>query len=140
MNPLTDRCATPKPVRGSSLVAARMRRSERVSVEQAVMRQAVRLDGDKCRFPGCRHRSRKLPIDPCHARHRGMGGNPKGDRTTLETVIALCRFDHGRYDAGQLDIEPMDESRGFRGRCVWYERNEETGQMVHVATDPEVRL
>ena len=125
-----------KPVRGTALLAKRKRSADRVSAEQAIMREAKRLDGFRCRNPRCENRSKKLPIDPCHKResHRGIGGNPKGDRTTLETVISLDRVCHGLYDAGLLDIEPLT-AKGFRGPCSWYQRDPETGRSIHIATE-----
>lgn len=131
-----ERTAKPRQPKGSALLAARQRRHERVAAEQAIMREAVRLDGKKCRNPRCQTRSKRIPVDPCHLRHRGMGGNPTGDRTTIETVIALCRVCHGLYDSTVLDIEPLTP-RGLRGACAWYLTDPETGERKHIATEKE---
>lgn len=130
------RNAPPKPAKGSYLTEARMRRAKRVAAEQREMRQAKRRDGDKCRVPRCAYRSLKLPIDPCHFIHRGMGGNPKGDRTTRETVISLCRMHHGAYDRGDLEIEPLT-SDGADKACAFYHRTE-AGRMECVGVEQRI--
>jgi hypothetical protein len=58
-----------------------------------------------------------------------MGGNPAGDRTTLETIISLCRRHHHLYDHFQLDIEQLEPAKGFRGLCAYYLDGE------HIATE-----
>jgi hypothetical protein len=69
--------------------------------------------------------------------HRGMGGDPKGTRTTRATVISLCRIDHGRYDRGDLRIEPLT-AKDFDGPCEFHDRNDETGQFEHVGTETRI--
>jgi hypothetical protein len=103
------RMSFPKPSRGSALVASRLRRRERKAAEDAVMRAAKQRDGHRCRFPWCDFRGLELPLDACHVRHRGMGGNPSGDRTaTTDQLICFCRRHHGLYDAGtHFDIQPQ---------------------------------
>ena len=122
----------PKPMRGTALIEKRQRRSEAVAHERREMSAAKKRDGGKCRRPRCAFGN--LPVDPAHLRHRGMGGNVKGDRTTRQTVIALCRWHHGMYDAGDLRIEPLTAD-DFAGRCEFYERHPETGQFQHVGTE-----
>lgn len=106
-----------KPAKGSALLLRRINRKAVVAHEKKEMRAALVRDGHQCRFPRCEVRG--LPIDPCHLQHRGMGGNPKGDRTERKTVIALCRIHHGWYDQGELDIEPLTPEL-FDGPCDWY--------------------
>lgn len=110
----------PKPIRGSALLERRERQAAHKAREAAVMQDAKRRDGGKCRVPRCVYAKRDLPIDACHWQHRGMGGNPKEDRTTRETVISLCRFHHGQYDKGFIDIEPLTP-QAFDGPAAFYE-------------------
>lgn len=117
-----------KPVRGEALVASRVRRAGRKSAEDKEMQAAKRRDGNVCRNPACPHRSRNLPIDPAHQTHRGMGGDPKGTRTTQDQIIALCRACHGLWDAGQMEIHPV-KANGFNGPASWHYPNPETGVM-----------
>jgi hypothetical protein len=123
-----------KPAKGSSLLQKRTTRQARVAAEQKAMKAAKARDGQQCRHPRCGYKSKQLPIDPCHQVHRGMGGDPKGTRTTRATVISLCRIHHGLYDAGDLRIEPLT-GQDFDGPCEFHERHPETGEFVHIGTE-----
>jgi hypothetical protein len=123
-----------KPVRGTFLLERRAKRRSRVTAEQREMQAAKVRDGGKCRWPRCDYAGQKLPIDPCHFVHRSMGGNPKGDRTTRQTVISLCRVHHGLFDRGDVDIVPMRPVEMADGPCVFFVRSE-SGRMDHVATE-----
>lgn len=114
---------TPKPARGTALLASRQRRAERTAHEQREMQAALRRDERKCRVPRCEYATKKLRIEPAHMVHRGMGGDPSGERTTRATVISLCLVHHGQYDHGEIDIVPLTEQE-FDGPCDWYVRNE----------------
>lgn len=131
----------PKPLRGTFRRERRERSHQRSLAEDKVMREAKKLDGQQCRRPMCPHcRNRAATVQACHRRdlHRAMGGNPKLDRTTLEDLISLCQDSHDEYDEFQIDIDPQDATRRFRGPCDWYEKNRETGKMVHVASEKRV--
>lgn len=122
--------APPKPLRGSGLLERRVKRQARVKAEQAVMHAALVRDKMTCRWPQCEYRVRKLPIDPAHLRHRGMGGNPSGDRTaSTGQIVALCRVHHGLYDACEVEIDPLTD-RGADGPLAFLAKHPETGQMV----------
>ena len=121
------RNAPAKPLPGDYALKKHEARLERKAEEQATMQEALRLDGKKCRVPRCAFRS--LKVDPCHLRerHRGMGGDRSGERTTLETIIALCRRHHHLYDHFGMDIEPQEPLRGFRGPCAFYLEGQHVG-------------
>lgn len=126
-----------KPAKGAFLIERRQRRLNRVAAEQAVMQAALKRDGRKCRNPRCGFKkSLNLPVDPCHAfKHRGMGGDPSGERTAeTRQIISLCRGCHGLLDAGDLEIDPMTRE-WCDDRCAWYVKDKETGRMVHLATE-----
>jgi predicted restriction endonuclease len=36
-------------------------------------------------------------VDIHHIEARSMGGNPKGDKDTIENLMALCRKDHENF-------------------------------------------
>lgn len=112
MNPDLEFGALRKPPKGEFLSQRKGKSRSRVTEEQKVMREAVRLDHHKCRYPKCSHTD--MPVDPCHVVHRGMGGNPKLDRTTLESIFAGCRIHHGQYDRGEFDVRFMVPARGTR--------------------------
>lgn len=44
----------------------------------------------------------KPRLEYAHLEHRGMGGNPTGDRTQPEKLITLCFICHGLFDAGLI--------------------------------------
>lgn len=88
----------PKPAPGTALKAKRRRKAQATRREQQIMTQAKVRDGYRCRVCG------RPGTDAAHLRHRGMGGNPAGDRTTLENLICLCRRCHRKFDAKQFDI------------------------------------
>jgi hypothetical protein len=124
-----------KPIRGSGLLARRERRADLTAHEQKEMQAALRRDGRQCRVPQCGFKYQKLPVDPCHRVHRGMGGNPKGDRTTRQSVIALCRMHHGYYDRGILLIDPLDETKAFDGPCSFRSHDSRSGNTVRLASE-----
>lgn len=126
----------PKPLRGDGLLASRQRTKDRKAHEERVMGEAKRRDGSVCRWPDCEYKTDRLPIDPCHLVHRGMGGDPKGTRTTKDSIIALCRKHHGLMDAALIEIEPQTE-QGTDGPCAFYELRE-GGRMECIAI--EVRI
>lgn len=129
-----------KPTRGTALLARKVKRAARVSAEQKIMQAALKRDGRKCRWPYCQYRTHKLPVDACHLRHRGMGGNPALDRTTTASVLSLCRKHHGELDAGQLDVEPLT-LEGCNGPLAFYWFHDETvHRRTHVASERAVDI
>ncbi len=102
-----------KKPKGSFTKERRAKSRQRKRSESDIMQDALKRDGHRCRMPRwdepCLSWHTGETVDPCHMTHRGMGGNPKGDRTTRQTVITLCRTHHRLYDAGQLEIEPLSD-------------------------------
>ncbi len=126
----------PKPAKGTALLERRQRRADLVAHEQREMQAALQRDGRKCRVPRCEYAPRKLPIDPCHLKHRGMGGDPSGERTERKTVISLCRVHHGQYDNGGLAIEPLTADV-FDGPAAFYRENE-SGRMDCIGVETRI--
>jgi hypothetical protein len=127
----------PKPARGTALLARRTKRRELVAHEQKEMRAAKKRDEGKCRRPRCPYAKDKLTIHAAHMVHRGMGGDPTGTRSSRETIISLCAIHHGMYDASDLWITPLT-AQDFDGPCEYFERNPETGQYDHIATETRI--
>lgn len=115
MNPDLEPGALAKPIKGTSLLGSRDRRQSRVASEQSIMR-ACRKHG-KCIVPNCEYRTRKLPIDACHVIHRGIGGDPKGTRTTPNKLFPACRIHHGMHDRGELEVKPLNKQLDYRLPC-----------------------
>lgn len=127
----------PKPIKGAALLERRERSASRRSNEQKIMQQAKRRDGNVCRIPRCEYRTKDLPIDCCHMRHRGAGGNPSGDRTVTPLLFAACRIHHGLYDRGELDVQPQTD-RGADGPMDWLMPNPITGRMEVFASEKSI--
>lgn len=127
----------PKPLRGTALLEKRERRAQQQKHEKAEMHAALVRDKMQCRLGklcdfAARHKV--LPVDPAHLTHRGMGGNKKLDRTTRQTVVALCRLAHGQWDAGLIDLRPLTDA-GFDGPVSFHWKHPETGELVQFAAE-----
>lgn len=104
------------------------------------MQAALVRDGRHCRWPRCEYRTKKLPIDPSHVfAHRGMGGNPHGDRTARQLIVALCRVHHGWVDAGDAKVEPMSAADLADGCLSFYVRTE-SGRWHCVGTEARISV
>lgn len=108
--------AIPKPDRGTAALERRQKRLLRARHERAVMDDCKRRDRYRCRFPGCTYHD--LVVHACHLEHRGMGGNPTGDRTIRQKLITLCAYHHGELDRGRLMVTPLTE-KGTDGLVGW---------------------
>ncbi len=139
MNPELAPGALIKPRRGDAKIALNTTKRSRKTAEEEVMDAAVRRDHGKCRFPRCEFAKEKLKIDPVHfLEHRGMGGNPKGDRTsTTGQIVALCRKHHDMLDRYlEIEVHAIDPVRLADGPLAFHEVNPVTGRMEHVHTEP----
>lgn len=125
-----------KPLRGEFLAERRQRSKDKSAAEQKIMRQAKRRDGG-CRYPHCDCHKLKMPIAACHETHRGMGGNPKLDRTTVEQLISLCGRRHDEWDRGLIAIVPQDRAIGFNGPADWY-RVDQRGRLEQFASEKRI--
>ena len=83
----------------------------------------VRKRDQYCRFPRCGCRRLHFGLAVAHCRHKGMGGNPAGDRSAPEDMILLCAPRHREHpialDKGTLRVVPLHERRGFAGPCTF---------------------
>lgn len=82
----------------------------------------VRKEDGYCRFPSCGCRRFKLALHVAHLEHKGMGGNPAGDRSQAAKMILLCSARHREnviaLDRGTLRIRPLTAA-GTRGPCAF---------------------
>ena len=83
---------------------------------------SVRKRDRRCRFPLCGCSRFGLRLHVSHSRHRGLGGNPAGDRTTAETLVYICAARH-RESAMALDRGTIRwralTPRGANGPIAW---------------------
>jgi hypothetical protein len=119
-----------EPFRGSffkqpqlNKVAKVKAQRQRKSKEADHMQRARRRDG-YCRFPNCKCRDFRLALEVSHAvKHRGMGGNPAGDRTEPKKLILLCVARHQRnvvsIDRHSLRVRALDARQGLGGPCAF---------------------
>jgi hypothetical protein len=86
----------------------------------------VRRRDRYCRFPLCGCRALKLRLvaraEVSHQRHKGMGGNPSGDRSLAEGMLLLCVHRHqdgsiSRHK-GTLRAVPLT-AKGMNGPVKW---------------------
>lgn len=117
----------PKPMRGDAMLARRARRAELTKHEAAEMDAAKKRDRG-CRWPGCPFVRMNLTLHAAHLVHRGMGGNPAGDRTTRAGLITFCSRHHGMFDRVDIDVLPRTE-RGTDGPCDYYVTSPHTGRL-----------
>lgn len=82
-----------KPPRAATAAALHRKRRERRTVEKRAKEAARRRDR-WCRFPLCGCRVKGIALHASHDKHKGMGGNPNGDRSTRERLITFCRVRH----------------------------------------------
>lgn len=77
------------------------RRHQRDKVERS--NKAEVRDRDRyCRFPVCGCVKANLAGHVSHQEHKGMGGNPAGDKSMPERMLFLCRCRH-RESAVSID-------------------------------------
>ena len=93
---------------------------------------AKRLGGYRCRWPEA-HKCRG-GLEGAHVfQHRGMGGNPEGDRTALESILTVCAWIHRRgpesIDGKDLKVEAETE-QGTRGPCSFWRRTDQGWHLV----------
>lgn len=134
-----------KPSRTARKKAEKKVKGERRNHERVQMTAARKRDR-VCRFPLCGCRKLQLQTEVAHAvQHRGMGGNPSGDRTTTDKLVLLCTHRH-QFGAislhkGTLRALPMTTA-GFDGPVEWQVDLGEVGQpsdWVEVARETSVQ-
>lgn len=110
----------PKPT-GSRKVARGLKRLKRKATEDATMK-VVRGRDKYCRFPLCGCKRFGLRLEVSHQKHRGMGGNPAGDRTDTRTMVLVCSARHreNKYslDRGTIRWRGITAA-GADGPIVW---------------------
>ena len=131
---MLDRCAKPKPAKGS-LLLERQGRKRAIKAHEEAEKRAVRLrDGGRCRWPGCRS-DRSVRLEVAHLDDKGMGGD-HGVRTHRDRMMLLCFLCH----QGPRSLHSKDKRidtpspYGASGPCEFYERNE-SGEWVNVANE-----
>lgn len=107
-------------------------------------KKAARRRDRGCRFPLCGCKKLKLPLrlEVAHSKHKGMGGNPAGDRSVTELMVQLCdhRHQHGivSLHKGTLRADYLTAA-GFNGAVSWLVDVETLGPGAFACVDAEMR-
>lgn len=101
------------------------RRRRRVKLVKSAAKD-VRERDRVCRFPKCGCAtlgfSLKAISEVSHELHRGMGGNPTGDRSTTAGMCLLCKWRHqdARFSLHKRSLRVRFlTDRGFDGPIAW---------------------
>jgi hypothetical protein len=129
-----------KPAR-SSRIDKRRAKLDRKAQEDKEM-AVVRRRDKRCRFPLCGCGKLKLTLQVSHKEHRGMGGNPAGDRTDRRTMVLVCIARHRgnsiSLDRGTLKWEPVNADLGANGPIEWYEASPDGWDLLAAERTPGV--
>jgi hypothetical protein len=82
----------------------------------------VRRRDRSCRFPLCGCAKLKLPLEVSHNVHKGIGGDPTGERSKADQMIYLCahRHQHGEISRhkGTVRVRALTDA-GMNGPVAW---------------------
>jgi hypothetical protein len=124
---VTDRKPFFKGPRVTEKVRRRRKRETRDKRERANKQEARTRDRKVtrrgCRFPMCGCYRQRLFVEVSHLRHKGIGGNPKEDRSLPELLISVCNARHKEnrisIDKGTLECRPITDG-GTNGPVGWW--------------------
>ncbi len=113
-----------KRVKNRTVSKARAARRRITVAHEMIAKAEVRIrDNYTCRVPGCDDPTRHIEV--AHLEDKGMGGDPKGLRSTPDKMLVLCREHHqGRRSvhSGHLVILPLDKTLGTNYSCYFHWR------------------
>ena len=111
----------PKPPKGTAK-REHARRSRLTAAEERFNKTIVRARDRYCRMPGCGCRERLFP-HVAHEQHKGMGGNPAGDRSLAGRMVLLCgprhRENRVSIDNGTLRWRYLSDDKRAYGCLAW---------------------
>lgn len=97
--------------------SSKLRRHENANKEEVREREQW-----ACRFPLCRCFNFNLFLEVSHQEHKGMGGDPTGERSTPEKMLLICNVRHKEgaisIDKGSLRWEALTDA-GANGPIAW---------------------
>ena len=115
-----------KPPRQSEKIRRRQKRVTRDAGEKQnkdVVRSRDNKHRGGCSMPLCGCRKFRLAKHVAHLEHKGMGGNPKEDRSLPELMIQVCSARHREHriaiDRGTLQCRPRTTA-GTNGPVEWW--------------------
>ena len=110
-----------KPSRTARKAAERQTKKDRRAQEDKE-KLKVRLRDKGCRFPlcGCKKLGRRLEVS--HHVHKGIGGNPAGDRSKADIMVQLCvdRHQFSNVSIHKGTLRPVFlTAEKFNGPIAW---------------------
>jgi hypothetical protein len=121
---------------GSAKVRRGLKREARENREDT-QKGKVRNRDKYCRFPLCGCKRFGLHCETSHRRHKGMGGNPKEDRSDPADMVYLCSARHQSnvfaVDRKSLRWRPLTE-KGAHGPIAWDIKVSELRRLVPKST------
>lgn len=110
-----------KPSRTARKKEERIARALLVNHERSE-KAKVRKRDKGCRFPLCGCKRLGLRLAVSHDEHKGMGGNPAGDRSDERTMVQLCEHRHqfgtvSRHKGSLRAVYLTEE--GYNGPVAW---------------------
>lgn len=110
-----------KPDRVSGKVTRFLKRMDLKKAEDA-NKGAVRRRDKKCRFPLCGCKKFNFAMHVSHKEHKGMGGDPTGERSVSELMLYVCAARHREHrfsiDKGTLRWRELTDA-GANGPIAW---------------------
>lgn len=107
-------------------VTRTLKRRERDNTEEKNKKEVRRRDNQKrggCSFPLCGCKRFGLAKHVCHLEHKGMGGDPRGERSLPMFMIQQCIARHREHafslDKGTVQCRPRTRS-GTNGPVEWW--------------------
>jgi len=107
---------------GTSTKVDRFKRRMQAKGKEDAEKQKVRRRDGYCRFPLCGCGRMRLRTEVSHSEHKGMGGNPAGDRSKADLMVLVC---HRRHKDGRVAIDKGTlrwralTARGSNGPIAW---------------------
>lgn len=120
--------------KGRKRIARTRKKTERTA------KQKVRLRDKRCRFPLCACHRTGHDLHVSHQRHKGSGGNPKGDRSTTAGMVLVCQPRHqGSFgiDTGRIRWRALTE-KGADGPILWERRRGD--YWIELARERDIRV
>jgi hypothetical protein len=127
---------------GSSAKVQRVTARQARRVAEETNKTYVRRRDRRCRFPLCGCRKFGFALHVSHQQHKGMGGNPKGDRSTGDRMILVCAPRHREHpmaiDKGTVKWEGLTRN-GSDGPVRWLVRLDGRRTWTEVARERAVQ-
>lgn len=135
LDDFNERCAKPKPFKGSHFLTRKAKKAEIRRFEETE-KAAVRVRDRVCRWPGCKENGKGIRLEVAHLNDKGIGGD-HSERSSRDQMILLCYWHHQGPESlhsKDLKIEATTND-GTAGPCAFYELNRETLEWQHVFTE-----